>query len=111
MNIDYNLLIQAEKIRFQSDFSGAHWLNLVISKYSEDNMRPKIQEAFETVLRIAIKFGIKAAVAKIQEYPPFLGFPTYLQLDNQNWSKTQNLILNNFETHLKNRFGYLRDGD
>jgi len=108
--IDYSLLIQCEKIRYQSDFSSAHWLHQVISKY-ESGLRPKVAETYEIILRTAIYSGVKNAIEKSKEYPLFLGFPSYIELDNSEWDKTKQWAADNMEFHLKNRFGYLRDGD
>jgi hypothetical protein len=113
-NINYDILIQAEKVRYQSDFSSAHWMHQVISNYME--MKPsKLREAYEKVLRIAIKFGTKRALKEAEKYNKmkgFPGFPSYLLLDDYDeWKETQEAVLVNWEIHLKNRFGYFRDGD
>lgn len=71
---------------------------------------PKIAEAYETVLRVAIKFGCEAAIKKMKEYPKICGFSQYLNLQQEEWPEIQKWVQNNFEFHLKNRFGYLRDG-
>ncbi len=110
-NIDYNLLVQAERIRFQSDFSSAHWLHQVISDY-ERGIRNKLRrEAFETVLRVAISSGCKFAISKANTYPPIAGFPSYTKLSNRGWKSVCKSILNNFDEHESNRFKYVKDGD
>lgn len=114
-DFDYNLLIKAEKVRYQSDFSSSHWLHQVICKYAEGMPVKLRRDAFETVLRIAINVGCKAAIEKSLEYPEAAGFPQYIDLShseiNGRWSEVKEEICNNFEWHLKNRFGYLRQGD
>jgi hypothetical protein len=86
-NVDYNLLVQAERIRYQSDFSSAHWLHQVISDY-ERGIEVKIRrEAFESVLRTAINLGCKAAIKLANTFPVYAGFPQYLKLSNQGWKK------------------------
>lgn len=111
-NIDYNLLVQAEKIRYQSDFSSAHWLHQVISKYERGITFPKIREAYECVLRVAINGGIKKAIEHAKTYPRLLGFPDYLLLENnEKWGSTQDFILGDFDKHIWRRFHYLRQGD
>lgn len=113
-DINYDLLIQAEKVRYQSDFSSAHWLHQVICRYIE--MRSsKLRESYEKILRIAIKFGTKKSLKEAEKYNKisgFPGFPSYLFLGyNDEWKRTKEVIVADWDFHLKNRFGYLRDGD
>lgn len=110
-NVDYNLLVQAERIRFQSDFSAAHWLHQVLSRYEIGIKNQLRRNAFESVLRTAIHSGCSAAVKLAATYPAAAGFPTYLKLSNPGWKKTAKEILNNFEQHEFNHFRYVREGD
>lgn len=108
--IDYDLLVQAEKVRYQSDFSSAHWLFQIICKYSE--IKPcKLRDAYEKILRIAVKFGCKEALTHSKTYPEFLNFPQFLNLPEVGWDKTRKSILKNFDDYIQNRFSYLREGD
>lgn len=110
--IDYNLLINAEKIRFQSDFSSSHWLYQVLDIYQTGLSSELKRNAFEHVIRTAINYGCKKAIEISNTYPTEAGFPTFLNLDNiGNWDETCHWILDNFEEHTLNRFSYLRDGD
>lgn len=108
---DYNLLIKAEKIRFQSDFSSSHWLHQLLCKYEEQDMNKLRRDAFNKVLNCAINFGCKAAIKLSKEYPEAAGFPNFIKLKNNNWNKTCNSILSNFDEHISNRFCYMRNGD
>jgi hypothetical protein len=110
--VDYNLLIAAERVRFQSDYSSGHWLHQVLGKY-EQGMPIKIRrDAFEAVLRCCINAGCEAGILLAQTFPPAVGFPQYVKLEaNDNWKRTCNLVLENFERHKFNRFRYVVDGD
>lgn len=108
---DYSLLVAAERVRFQSDFSSAHWLHQVISVYERHPQNPLRREAFEKVLRCAINAGVTAAVKLAATYPDVAGFPTYLKLSNRGWKRTATAILNDFKQHEFQRFYYVRDGD
>ena len=97
-NIDYDLLIKTEKIRYQSDFSGAHWLLQVMAKYQE-LPECKMKDAYEKVLRIATKFGCKKALEKANEFNKtrgFPGFPIFLNLENETvcWNKISKEVIN-----------------
>lgn len=110
--VNFNLLIEAEKIRYQSDFSGSHWLCQVISKYESCITSYRIREAYENVLRIAIHCGISKAKETSEKYPDICGFPKYLDLkEEDSWNKTKKFVNENWDFHLLNRFGYRRDGD
>lgn len=111
-NVDYNLLVQAERIRFHSDFSSAHWLHQVISMY-ELGIQNKLRlDAFERVLRCAIKFGVRTAVELSRTFPDVAGFPQYLRLaGGPQWKKTKRAILDDFQRHTQERFRYVREGD
>jgi hypothetical protein len=108
---DYSLLVAAERVRFKSDFSSAHWLHQVISIYELSPQNPLRREAFERVLRCAINSGVTAAVKLAATYPDVAGFPTYLKLGNRGWKKTATAILNDFKQHEFQRFYYVRQGD
>jgi hypothetical protein len=111
-NVDYTLLCQIERVRYQFDYSSAHWLHQVISMYERGIVNKLRLEAFEKVLRTAINCGVKKAVELSLTYPSIAGFPQYLKLKNyEEWKNTQDWVKNNLEFHLKNRFGYLRQGD
>lgn len=112
--INYNILIQAEKIRYQTDYSSAHWLHQIITSYQ--CMYPsKTRDAFEEILRIAINSGPKKALEKAKKYNKmsgFPGFPNFLNLDeDEEWNQTKNWVIQNWDFHLKNRFGYFKQGD
>jgi len=111
-NVDYNLLVQAERVRFQSDFSSAHWLHQVISRYEQGISSPLRRDAYEKVLRCAVKAGLRAAVKLAATFPPEAGFPQYLRLKGgPEWRKTRQAILNDFDRHKFNRFRYVREGN
>lgn len=111
-NVDYTLLCQVERVRYQSDFSAAHWLHQVISIYEQGIVNKLRREAFEKVLKTAVNCGLKKAIKLSLTYPSIAGFPQYLKLDGgAEWKETQNWVENNLELHLKNRFGYFRQGD
>lgn len=112
-NVDYTLLFQVERIRYQSDYSSSHWLHQIISIYERGIVNKLRLEAFEKVLRTAINCGVKKSVELSLTYPSIAGFPQYLKLDNDGneWKETQNWIEENWEFHLKNRFGYYKQGD
>lgn len=93
-NVNYDLLVRAEKIRFQSDFSSAHWLHQVISEYERGFQNKLRIEAFEKVLRTAINCGCKKAIELAQTYPDIAGFPNYIKLSNKLWKKTAQAITN-----------------
>ena len=109
--IDYDLLVKAERIRFQSDFSSAHWLHQVLCQYELGISSQKRRETYETVLRVAINHGLKKAIDLANAYPKTAGFPQYLKLEEENWRETCSSILENFGTHEFNRFKYVREGD
>lgn len=112
-NVDINLLIAAEKIRHQTDYSSAHWFHQVLCVY-ETGISNKLRlEAFESVIRAAISSGVPKAIELAKTYPPIAGFPDYLFLgDNDEvWREHQKWAKCNSEILIKNRFGYLRDGD
>lgn len=110
-NIDYNLLVAAERIRFNSDFSSAHWLHQVISEYERGIANKLRNEAYEKALRTAINAGCKAAVKLARSYPEIAGFPSYLTLKGGNWADTCEYINKNFKKHAEHRFSYLKRGD
>lgn len=112
-DIDYKLIIDAEKVRYQSDFSCSHWLFQVIASYQE--MQPcKMRDAFESVLRVASKSGIKKALELAEDFNKkkgFPGFPQFLNLDGgEEWEKTKEAILKDWNLSLK-LMGYKPDGD
>lgn len=110
-NVDYDLLVRAERVRFHSSFSCSHWLFQTISKY-EQGMSSKLRrEAFESVLRCAINFGATAAVKLARTYPEEAGFPNFLRLPSEGWKETSKAILGDWERHEMNRFKYVREGD
>jgi hypothetical protein len=113
-DIDHDLLAKAERIRYQSDFSSAHWLHQVISIYTELRAG-KVRDEYAKVIRIAINNGIKEAISYAEKLPSCLGFPGYLFLRNKGWRKVRTTILdeNNWNIHLQNRFGHLyrHEGD
>lgn len=111
-NVDYNLLVQAERIRFQSDFSSAHWLHQVLSMYEQGMKNERRRLAFEAVIRVAINFGCVAAKELMQTYPAAAGFPTPIPLEEpSNWKETQRRVLDHFRQHEFDRFRYVREGD
>ena len=111
-DVDYNLLVQAERIRFQSDFSSAHWLHQLLSRYENGITNKLRRDAFESVLRAAINHSCTAAIKLANTFPKAAGFPEYINLtSDSNWDKTALQILNNFDKHISNRFRYAHDGD
>lgn len=110
-NVDYNLLVQAERIRFRSDFSSSHWLFQVLSKYELGMTGVFRREAFESVIRSAINSGVRSAVKLAASFPDAAGFPDFLELgEPNNWEQTKLNITNNFSKHEFNRFKYVREG-
>ena len=110
-HIDYNLLVQAERVRFQSEFSSAHWLHQVLSIYEQGLASQLRREAYEKVIHCAITSGCKAAIALARTYPAAARFPQYMWLeDAPDWKDTQQAVLSNFPEHESNRFKYVRDG-
>lgn len=109
--VDYSLLVAAERVRFQSDFSSAHWLHQVISDYEQGMQNKLRREAFERVLRTAISSGCLAARKIAATYPDIAGFPTYLKLPGNGWGRVKKSILDDFSKHERNRFHYVREGD
>jgi hypothetical protein len=112
-NLDYDLLIKAERIRFHHDYSSSHWLFQVICIYEQGIKNKLKRDAWESVIRTAINAGCKKAIELSKTYPDAAGFPDYLNLteDPEAWQAVCYTILNNFEQHKLNRFPYLRDGD
>lgn len=110
-NVDYDLLVRAERIRFSSSFSCSHWLFQTISMY-ERGMTSKLRrEAFESVLRCAINFGVPAAVKLSRTFPDAACFPDFLRLPSAGWKETSKAILGDWKRHEMNRFKYVREGD
>jgi hypothetical protein len=110
-HVNYNLIVAAERVRFQSDFSSAHWLHQVISMYERGMHNRLRREAFESVLRTAINVGCREARTLAESYPVYAGFPQYLRLPSKRWKETQQAVLADFDQHTRNRFGYMREGD
>lgn len=110
-NIDYNLLVEAEKARYNADYSSAHWFHQVISTYEQGIVNQTCREAYESVIRCAIKSGMKKAIELAETYPTIAGFPSYINLASDGWCDVQDWVKKNFEDHLRNRFGYLRNSD
>lgn len=110
-NVDFNLLVEAEKARYKSDFSSAHWFHQVISTYERGIENPLRRDAFEKVIRCAIRSGLLKAIELANTFPDMAGFPSYINLASEGWSDVQTWVNDNFEAHIRNRFGYMRDGD
>lgn len=109
--VDYGLLIEMERVRFQSDFSSSHWLFQVIEKYRQGMPSKLRRDAFEAVMRCAKNCGCRAAVELAGSYPPAAGFPGFLSLSNAGWDETCRIVLGRFDQHIENRFRYRHEGD
>ena len=114
--VDLALLYETERVRFQADFSSAHWLYQVLAIYEGGIANDRRRNAFEAVMRTAKNVGCRAAVDLANSYPAAARIPRFLpDLEGaegeRQWDEARAGVLADFDAHLRNRYSRRHEGD